>query len=203
MGRGGNMRKGATLGERLRDPWWRLNHLYRILDKDGREVGFKCNAEQAEFWRTRHNRNVILKARQLGFSTFIQIMALDKCLFNRNIKAVVIADTTKNAQSIFRDKVKFAFDRLPPEIREHVKAEKNEAGELILSNGSSVKVTTSGRSGTAQFLHVSELGPIAVRYPQKAREVMTGSLPAIHGDGDVFVESTAMGKEVRSTICAR
>jgi hypothetical protein len=184
-----------TLAERLRDPWWRLNNLYRILDKEGKEVPFRCNAEQEEFYRTRHNRSVILKARQLGFSTLIQLMALDKCLFTRNIKAVVIADTKDNAQSIFRDKVKFAFDRLPPEIREHVKAEKNEAGELILSNGSSIKVTTSGRSGTAQFLHVSELGPIAAKYPQKAREVLTGSLPAVHGYGDVFVESTAMGKE--------
>jgi len=52
-------------------------------------------------------QNVILKARQLGFTTFIQIFMLDACLFNSNIRAGTIAHKLDDAKTIFRDKVKY------------------------------------------------------------------------------------------------
>ena len=61
----------------FRDRWWRLNNLYWILDKAGNPVKFQPNKAQAEYLRNRHYLNVILKARQLGFSTAIQIDMLD------------------------------------------------------------------------------------------------------------------------------
>ncbi|MBY2923070.1 hypothetical protein HF265_31050 [Rhizobium leguminosarum] len=48
--------------------------------------------------------------------------------------------------------------------------------ELLLGNNSSIRVGTSLRSGTLQYLHISEYGKLCAKYPDKAREVRTGAL---------------------------
>jgi hypothetical protein len=72
---------------------------------------------------------------------------------------------------------------------------KETESELILANGSSLQVATSARSGTKQWLHVSEFGKICARYPLKADEVVTGSLPAVAPNGICVIESTAEGRD--------
>jgi hypothetical protein len=67
--------------------------------------------------------------------------------------------------------------------------------ELAFPNGSSVRVTTSGRSGTYQFVHVSELGKICAKWPDKAAEIKTGTLNTVHPGSWVIIEGTAEGKE--------
>ena len=61
---------------------WRLNNLYYIVDKEGNRVQFKMNWAQEQLFDGMHYLNVILKARQLGFTTFIQLFMLDACVFN-------------------------------------------------------------------------------------------------------------------------
>lgn len=185
----------AQLLEALRDPDWRLRNLYKIMDKAGREVLFKPNEAQEAMLKGLWYRNLILKARQRGFSTLIQLMMLDTCLFNDNVRAAVIAQDQDASGTIFRDKIKYAYDRLPGLIREMVPLQRDSASELLLANNSSLRVATSVRSGTLQFLHVSEFGKICAKYPEKAKEVMTGSLPAVDQGGMVFIESTAEGRE--------
>src|SRR5207253_8753222 len=67
---------------------------------------------------------------------------------------------------------------------------------LKFSNGSSIRVGTSLRSSTMQYLHISEFGKICSQYPDKAREIMTGSLNTLGIGQYVFIESTAEGREV-------
>lgn len=183
------------LGECLADPVWRLSNLYKILDADGNLVTFTPNRAQRRFLRNLHNRNLILKARQLGFTTFIQILILDTMLFTEHFKAGVIAHRLEDCERILRDKIKFAYERLPEVLRLAVPVQRDEASELMLANGSGVRVSTSMRSATLQFLHISEFAKIAKQYPIRAREVITGTLPAIQADGIVVIESTAEGAE--------
>jgi hypothetical protein len=176
----------------MADPWWRISNLYWIVNKDGKPEPFKPNEEQAEFYHSLHNRNAILKARQLGFSTLMQLMGLDQCLFNDNFTANVIADTLPNAGKLFR-KATFAYDKLPAAIRQAVPLKSKSASEMLFANGSSFSVGTSARGGTVQLLHVSEMGKIAKKYPEKAREIVTGAFEAVPLDGVIVVESTAEG----------
>src|SRR4051812_22413241 len=104
--------------ERFSDPRWRLDNLYWITDKDGRRVRFRLNWAQEELLRDLHQQNVILKARQLGFTTFIQIFMLDACVFNSNVRAGTIAHRLDDARTIFRDKIKYPYDNLPEGLRE-------------------------------------------------------------------------------------
>jgi hypothetical protein len=181
--------------ERFGDPWWRLNHLYAIQDKAGRTIRFRANAAQTRLWETLHSRNIVLKARQLGFSTFIELILLDQCLFNPGLRGGVIAHTLPDAAVLFRDKLLFAYRHLPDDLMAALPVTREEAGELLLENGSGIRVSTSLRSGTIQLLHVSELGKIAARYPDKAGEIVSGAFPALVADGLAFVESTAEGRD--------
>ena len=172
---------------------WRLNNLYKITNKQGEVVRFKLNPEQTDFMSTMHYRNVILKARQLGFTTFSCIFGLDMCLFNSNTRVGIIAQTMDDVQKIFRDKVLFAYQNLPSSLLTLMGLQAMNARELLLNNNSSIAVGLSFRSGTLHYLHVSELGKIAARFPQRAKEVKTGALPTVPTDGIVVYESTAEG----------
>lgn len=179
----------------LSDRTWRLNNLYYIMDKDSKKTKFKLNPPQEEFLNNMHYLNVILKARQLGFTTFIQIFMLDCAIFNSNIRCGVIAHNRESVQAIFRDKIKFAYDNLPDFIKKERYTIQDSTTELLLSNNSSIRVGTSLRSGTFQYLHVSEFGKICAQFPAKAKEIVTGALNTVHSGQFIFIESTAEGRE--------
>src|SRR5215204_6570386 len=63
------------------DPRWRLSNLYWITDKAGRAVQFVPNSAQLKFMDEVHTLNLILKARQLGFTTLCCLIYLDACVF--------------------------------------------------------------------------------------------------------------------------
>lgn len=181
------------MARKLANPLWRLNNLYKIKDKQGKVVTFRMNWAQQRLYDDMWFFNVILKARQLGFTTFIQIFILDRCLFEDNTQAAVIAHNLDDAQAFFHDKIKFAYDNLPDEVQQWRPYTARSAREMIFSNGSRIRVGTSARSGTIQYLHVSEFGKICAKYPANAREIMTGSIPAVPMGGFLFIESTAEG----------
>ena len=189
----------------MADPWWRISsgQLYKILikgDGDDEEEGlvapFIPNKPQLDLFGNLHTRNDILKARQLGFTTAIAILFLDCTMHRPNSRACMIAQSEGIAKKLFRDKVKFAYRNLPPSLRQAMPLERDSASELLFShNNSSLEVTVSARSGTIQYLHISEFGKICAKFPDKADEIITGSIPAVPTNGMVFIESTAEGQD--------
>lgn len=178
----------------FRDPRWRLCNLYKIVDKHGRVTLFQPNQQQLDFLDNIHGRDVVLKARQLGFTTLFGIIELDEAIFTPNYSAAIIAHTKPDAQKILKSKIKFPYDNLPAAIRESVRPVSDAADTFALSNGSSIVVTNSARGGTLQRLHVSEFGKICARYPDKAQEIISGSFPAAE-NGHISIESTAEGQQ--------
>ena len=114
--------------------------------------------------------------------------------FNSNLHAGIIAHTREDAEVMFR-RVKFAYDNLPVELKALRSVNTDNARELQLSNGSTLRIGTSMRSSTLQLLHISEFGKICAKFPEKAREIITGSLNALAPGQYVFIESTAEGRE--------
>jgi len=177
----------------LRDKLWRLNHLYWITNKEGKPVRFQMTAEQLEYFEGMHTRNLILKARQLGFTTEVCIIQLDAALFEA-AKCALIAHTLNDAKRLFREKIKYAYDRLPDEIKAANPASNDAAGELVFKKGGSLYISTSFRGGTLRYLHVSEFGKICAKFPDKAREIVTGAFEAVSSDCFTTIESTAEGR---------
>ncbi|EHV9720261.1 hypothetical protein K1B37_000980 [Vibrio parahaemolyticus] len=186
--------KVKIAGANLKSWHWRINNLYYITNKDGVKVKFKMNRAQRVFFKNMHYRNIILKARQLGMTTFVMIFMLDAALFRKNTRCAVIAHTKPDAQRLFDEKIKFAYDNLPPAIKRLRPTVADAAGVLKLSNGSSITVGTSFRGGTLRYLHISEFGKICAKSPDKAKEIVTGAFEAVGSKCMITLESTAEGR---------
>ena len=178
------------------DPIWRLSNLYSVLNEDSKIVPFTPREAQLYLLNNLHTRQAVLKCRKLGFSTIIQLLGLDTAMWSSNERVKVIAQEVPIAQGIFRDVIKLAYDQLPDVFKNAAPLESDPSkSEIAFKNGSMIEVTTSARGTTPSYLHVSELGKIAAKYPDKAEEILLGAITAVPENGLVFVESTAEGEE--------
>lgn len=177
----------------LSDRWWRLNNLYYIIDVDGQKVKYQPNDVQRQLYESRWYRNVVLKSRQQGITTFVCMLFLDACLFEPNKIAAIIAHTKEDASKFFDQKIKFAYDNLPDWLRAAVPARRDRKGELKFANNSIIYVSNSTRSTTPNYLHISELGKLTLNSPEKVEEIRTGTFPSMHEGNVIFIESTADG----------
>lgn len=178
----------------LRNQEWRLKNLYKIKDKEGHVIDFVPNWAQLQLLNS-HNLNIVLKARQLGITTFHALLFLDICLFQPNTNAAIVADSKPIAREIFIDKVKFAYDNLPEFVRIMCNAYRDNVHEMRFSNGSVFRVATSLRGGTLQYLHITEFAKICQENPTKANEIVSGALNAVQAGQFVCIESTARGRD--------
>lgn len=174
---------------------WRMNNLYKIVDAHAQEIQFKMNYAQKLLYLDLWYRSVILKSRQHGITTFFCLLFLDICLFNSNTHAAIIAHNKDDAKDFFKKKILFAYNNLPKFVKEEIGAVQESTTSLSFKNGSSIRVTTSGRSGTYQLIHITELGKMCAKFPWKAEEVISGTLNTIHEGQIITVESTAEGRE--------
>ena len=169
----------VDLGAVFADPLWRMDHLYTIINEQGEAVPFKLRPAQRRFLENLHYRNIVLKARQLGFTTVIDLMALDMTLFNRDFTAVIIAETKDKAADIFAAKVMYPYEHLPEEIKKWCPIVAHSAdGEVRFRNGGAIKVMVSARSGTCQFLHMTtRAAPKRAGAKHRALEVRSAGVP--------------------------
>ncbi len=182
----------AEYDENINNALWRLENLYVIIDKNQKRVLFKLNDAQKLLLRDLHPRNIIPKARQLGMSTCIQLLMLDSCLFTPNFRGKVVAQNLEVSSAIFEDKFKYAYDQLPEFIKLQKIIVRSTTTMMSLENGSSVTVSTTARGATPNMLHISEMAKISLD-ARKAKEIVTGALPALPLSALCFIESTSEG----------
>jgi len=194
--------------ELIKNQEWRLNNLYWITTKDGSREVFAMNRAQKHFYDNfiniprPYHRHVILKSRQLGFTTFIDLLGFDFILFNSNKDAIIIAHKVQDATDIFDKKIEFALRNMAEDVKDaffkinHRSARKVQ---VVIDYGpeqgstSSITVAVSGRSGTYHYVHISEFAKMCVVFPRRAEEVERGTFPTVPFDGYIFIESTAEG----------
>lgn len=193
----------------IQDKLWRMANLYWIITKDGTKELFSMNRAQLHFFENYlskpgfiFHRHIILKSRQLGFTTFIDLYILDEILFNTNREAIIIAHKVGDATEIFDRKIDFAIRNMADDVKgAFFRLQRNSAKKIqvVVDYGpdkgstSSIQVSISGRSGTFFYVHISEFAKMCVMYPKTAAEVETGTFPAVPFDGFIFIESTAEG----------
>lgn len=177
---------------------WRLNNIYHIKDKTGNNVVLVMNeAQHLSYARILyHSRQIILKSRQLGMSTFWLISFFDDSLILNNLSCGLMAQDGDAAKDLLQ-KIDFAWENLSDEIKNFLGIYRVTHNTKVtkFNNGSELKVRTSFRSGTLSRLHISEFGKISAKTPEKARETNTGSLQAIKPGNIVIIESTSEGED--------
>ncbi len=196
----------------LQNKLWRMNNLYWITTKDGTKEVFTMNKAQKHFFDNYlqkdnlYYRHIILKSRQLGFTTFIDLWILDEILFNPNREGLIIAHKVQDAKEIFDRKIDFAVKNFMEDLKNSLfKISRNSAKKIqvefteVMGAGSrsNVAVDISGRGGTYQYLHVSEFAAMCVLFPERSNKLEQETLPAIPSDGFIFIESTAEGMSGR------
>ena len=120
--------------QRIKDRTWRLNNLYWIKDETGLRIPFIPNWAQLILLDNLWFLNVVLKARQIGITTFFCIVYLDDVVFN-GLDSGLIAHTLQDATKIFETKVRFAWDNLPEPIKAQYEGDADNVRELKFKRG--------------------------------------------------------------------
>ncbi len=174
---------------------WRLNNLYKIIDKSNNSIPFRLNRVQQHFIASPHKRKIALKARQLGMSTVCVLNMLDDALFTDNLSCGIVSYSLEHAQHIFKRMIGHALDTIPAKYKPFLQIINRSAREITFRNGSLLRVDTTLRGGTYPNVLISEFGKTCARNPQKAEEVITGTLNSVPIDGKVVIESTGEGTD--------
>lgn len=170
--------------------------IYKIVNEDANLIPFKLNRAQAHFVEHRGKRNIILKSRRLGFTTFASIDALDDTLYNQNFASLILSYDKAASRKVF-EMVDIAWRHYSPELKQLYSLDSETKDIFKFNFGddtySSIEVKNSGRGMGLNKLHISEFAKICAKYPQKAREVLSGTIRAVPYSGEVTIESTAEG----------
>lgn len=123
---------------------------------------------------------------------------LDDALFSKNFSGLIINYERGEAINIFKDKIQFAWMNFPDELKSLYKLDSEQAGRLTFDFGdktvSSIAVAVSGRGGSNNRIHLTELGKMAKKYPSDAQEFVSGTIPSVPLSGRIDIESTAEGQ---------
>ena len=171
----------------FKDPAWRLNNLYFIVNKAGQKVKFRQNSIQQKLNTYNQKRRRILKARQMGISTNELIRMLDFVLFNRNKTAVILAHEQDAITKLFRI-VKRAYEFMPESIRPEVDRGGGSRYEMFFpSINSRIYCDLESRGDTIHYLHISEKAFIT------EIDRVYATTEAVPLDGIITEETTANG----------
>jgi hypothetical protein len=189
--------------ERFRDPLWRLSTLYSIRTRHGAIIKFRPRPQQRQIidviYRQGCRRIIILKARQLGFSTLLGVICADRLCFGLGQQISLIDQTIEDARQKLRDIVMVAYDSLDPALKRELPITRSNTGELAVkfvryeeARTNSMFAGTHARGGANSFLWISEWGVIQASDLTRSEEILTGALPSV-GDGVCVVETTWKG----------
>jgi len=175
--------------DRLKDPRFYLESFCWIKTKSAGLQPFILKNAQLDFFNAlrKFKRLIILKSRQMGFSTAAAGWIFHKVITTPGINAVIVSYDSEQAEEIL-DKMKVFLDHLPDELRPTVKY--NSRHELYFPKLSSrilviAAKDTAGRGFCINLAHLSE-----VAFWDSAEEKMAAILAGVPDDGVVIVEST-------------
>lgn len=164
-----------------------------IIDKTGTEVDFTLNAMQRQFVADATGKDIILKGRQMGFSSFILGAFTKDFLFKDNSLSVVIADIASNSEDLLA-RVKHYIRSYEEKNKTKVPLKYNSKYELQNAYNNARYIigtaenTEFGRSKTITNLHMSEAA-----FYKHFRKLHASAGTALTPTGRFVIETTANG----------
>jgi hypothetical protein len=166
----------------------------KIVNKESQVVPFILNSIQNRYLlEDSTNNDIILKARQQGFSSLVLAMFGADFIVKENQRNVIVADNTDNAQELL-DRVKFFIKSFEDKVQNKLPLKYNSKYELFNEATNSrytigtADNTDFGRSKTITNLHLSE----CFFYPN-FEKILASALQAVVPTGRVIFETTANG----------
>ncbi len=188
----GTMLDWSVGGETVRDVM--ISHLLKIRRKGLGLGGLELNRAQREYSQACSQRNIVLKARQVGVTTYIAARFFIQTITHPGTLAVQVAHTEDSAQAIFSIVRRF-WQNLPARMRRGaLRTSRSNVRQLVFPGlDSEYRVETAddnaGRGMTIRYLHCSEVS----RWPHGGLETLAALRAAVVPDGEIVLESTPNG----------
>jgi hypothetical protein len=166
-----------------------------VRSRNGRAVKLTANPVQRAFEKRRGQRNIVLKARQMGLTTWVAARFFLRTITQPGTLTLEVAHTQEAAEDIFRIVHRFV-ESLPKQVRKGaLKTAHSNVRQIVFPEMDSQYQVVSaadrnaGRGLTVQNLHCSELS----RWPGDAAETLAGLRAAMTPDAEMVLESTPLG----------
>jgi hypothetical protein len=166
----------------------------KIRGKTGSTAALRLNRVQREYSKKCGKKNIVLKARQVGITTYVAARFFVQTITRPGTLTVQVAHSQESAESIFNIVQRF-WENLPGCVRAGalVKSRSNVRQVVFPRLDSEYRVETAddnaGRGMTIHNLHCSEVS----RWPGGGTETLASLRAAVVPDGEVVLESTPNG----------
>ncbi len=174
---------------------WLATQLLKVRDRAGSMAPLRANAAQRAFEEKRGEKNIVLKARQMGLTTWAAARFFLKTITRPGTLTLQVAHTQESAEEIFRIVHRFV-EWLPEDLqRGFLKTSRANTRQIVFPElDSQYRVVSAGeknagRGLTVQNLHCSELA----RWPGYPAEILAGLRAALAPGGEQILESTPDG----------
>lgn len=181
--------EGRTVGMALAE------RLLVVRTREGQPGKLKANKVQLAFEKARGQRNIVLKARQMGLTTWVAARFFLKTITQPGTLTLEVAHTQEAAEEIFRMVHRFV-SWLPDGLRDGpLRTGRSNVRQIVFPKmDSEYRVVSAadrnaGRGLTVQNLHCSELA----RWPGNAAEILAGLRAAMAPNAELILESTPQG----------
>ena len=185
--------EGVASKETIRDLL--IEGLLKVRSKTRGLVLLRPNRAQRAYARNCTKRNVVLKARQLGMTTYIAARFFIQTITQPGTLSVQVAHTQESAEEIFKIVRRF-WENLPEGMQKGalVTSRANIRQLVFPRLDSEYRVATAadpnaGRGMTIHNLHCSEVA----RWPRGTAEVLASLRAAVPENGEIVLESTPNG----------
>jgi len=183
----------STNGETICDLLVEL--LLKVRSKKKGLLRLRANRAQRAYSRNCTKRNVVLKARQLGMTTYIAARFFVQTITQPGTLSVQVAHNQESAEEIFKIVRRF-WENLPKAMQQGalVTSRSNIRQIVFPRLDSEYRVATAadpnaGRGMTIHNLHCSEVA----RWPRDAAETLASLRAAVPEEGEIVLESTPNG----------
>ena len=184
-----------TMLDRPGDAVWLAERCIVVWDKSGRPVPLIANRAQRSFAERRGTENIVLKARQMGISTWVAARFLLRTLLVPGTTTLMVAQTRESAESLFAVVARM-WENLPTDLRDGVGLRgRARLGQFTFPGVdsefriASAAEPNAGRGLTVHNLHCSEVA----RWGGDPAETLAGLRAALAPGGELVLESTPNG----------
>lgn len=188
---------GTVLDRRIGEITVRDAMIAKLLKirRKGEGLGWlELNRAQREYSERCSSRNIVLKARQLGVTTYVAARFFIQTITHPGTLTVQVAHTEESAQAIFTIVRRF-WEHLPARMRRGVlRTSRSNVRQLVFPQlDSEYRVETAddnaGRGMTIHQLHCSEVS----RWASGGHDTLASLRAAVVPNGEIVLESTANG----------
>ena len=181
--------------DRPSDAVWLTGRCIVVRDRSGCPRRLQANRAQRRFEERRGTENIVLKARQMGISTWVAARFLLRTLLVPGTTTLMAAHTRESAEALFAVVARM-WENLPTDLRDGIgRRGRARLGQFTFPavdsefRIASAAEPNAGRGLTVQNLHCSEVA----RWTGDAAETLAGLRAALAPSGELVLESTPNG----------